>query len=245
MHLKNLFQLLSFILIYLAIPILIFAYDVPYLLSSNVSEMQNNVFKVSKYILLLILILELLFIYKIYGKNLNGYIDFSLRLLDRVERVIYRDIPLVTIIVMILCLYQLSHFFLRYRESPPVIIPYSEILKSDLLHYKRFESNIYEGITWYFTRAPASIANSHPIIGDGDGAKKFREVKLTSEYYLCDNSSIAFINSGGFRNEEPYHGFAIEFSGKNCTYIANFLEKRGYKTIIETPRYSINQFPQE
>ena len=145
---------------------------------------------------------------------------------------------------MILCLYQLSHLILSYSKSPPVTIPYSGILKSELLHYKRFESNLYDGIIWYFTKAPASMASSHPIIEYGDSTKKFSQVNLIPENYLCDNSRIAFINSGGFRNKEPYIGFAKDFDGKNCIDIANFLERRGYNVVIKTPRYSINQFPQ-
>jgi hypothetical protein len=245
MHLNNRSLYFGFILINIMIPIFFLFFDIPSLLSIHnvlIIGMLNTVLNSA---LPLILLLELLLFHQIFGKHLNGCIDIALREIHKGARAIYRDTLLITTIVMILCLYQLSHLILRYNASPPTTIPYSGILKSELFHYKRFESNVYEGIIWYFTRAPASMASSHPVIDDRDSAKKFNQAQLAPEYYLCDASRIAFINSGGFRDKEPYAGFALEFGGKNCTYVASFLEKRGYKTIIETPRYSINQFPQE
>jgi hypothetical protein len=272
-HLINRFLLLGLSLIFFSMAILIFTYvyfrwnlllnseNILALFSNDIDKLLNRAFEVLtpsrmekildivkaiyKFVLPLILILTLMLIYQSFNKYLNSCIDLSLRQMDRVVRVIYRDTSLLTFIVMILCLYQLSHLILSYSKSPPVIIPYSGILKSELLHYKRFESNVYDGIIWYFTKAPASMASSHPIIDYGDSAKNFSQANLMPEYYLCDNSSIAFINAGGFRNKEPYVGFASEFDGKNCAYVANFLEKHGYKIIIKTPRYSINQFPRE
>ena len=271
-HLISRFLLLGLSLIFFSMAILIFTYvyfrwnlllnseNILALFSNDIDKLSNRAFEVLtpsrmekiydlvkaiyKFVLPLLLILTLMLIYQSFNKYLNSSIDLSLRQMDRVVRVIYRDTSLLNFIVMILCLYQLSHLILSYSKSPPVTIPYSGILKSELLHYKRFESNIYDGIIWYFTKAPASMAGSHPIIDSEDSAKKFSQVNLIPEYYLCDNSRIAFINSGGFRNKEPYIGFAKDFDGKNCIDIANFLEKRGYNVVIKTPRYSINQFPQ-
>lgn len=245
MHLNNRPLYFGFILIYTILPASLLFFDIPFLFSSYNAFILRMFNTVLNSVLPLILILELLFFYKIFGKVLNVGFDIALREFHRCATAFYRDTLLIIIIVMILCLYQLSHLILRYRASPPVTIPYSGMLKSELFHYKRFESNVYDGIIWYFTRAPASMANSHPVIGNGNSAKKFNQAQLTPEYYLCDTSRIAFINSGGFRDKEPYVGFALEFGGKNCTHVASFLEKKGYKTIIETPRYSINQFPQD
>lgn len=271
-HLINRFLLLGLSLIFFSMAILIFTYlyfrwnlllnseNILALFSNDIDNLLNRAFEVLtpsrvekildivkaiyKFVLPLLLILTLILIYQCFNKYLNSYIDLSLRQIDRVTRVIYRDASLFTFIVMILCLYQLSHLILSYSKSPPVTIPYSDILKSELLHFKRFESNLYDGIIWYFTKAPASMASSHPIIDYEDSAKKFSQVNLIPEYYLCDSSRIAFINSGGFRHKEPYIGFAKDFDGKNCIDIANILEKRGYNVVIKTPRYSINQFPQ-
>ena len=245
MHLNNRSLYFGFILIYTILPASLLFFDIPFLFSSYNALRLRMFNAVLNSALPLILILELLFFYQIFGRLLIGFFDIALREFHRCVTAFYRDTLLITTIVMILCLYQLSHLILRYSASPPVTIPYSGMLKSELLYYKRFESNVYEGIIWYFTRAPASMANSHPVIGDRNSAKKFNQAQLTPEYYLCDASRIAFINSGGFRDKEPYVGFALEFGGKNCTYVASFLEKRGYKTIIESPRYSINQFPQD
>lgn len=266
------FLLIGLSLLFYSMAILIFAYvyirwnllldseNILVLFSSDINKLLNKPFEVLtpsfiekilaifkaiyKFILPLLLILILLFLYKIFNKYFKYYIDLSLRQIDRVVSVIYSDTSLLTFIVMILCLYQLSHLILSYGKSPPETIPYSQILKTELLHNKRFESNLYDGIIWYFTKAPASMASSHPIIDYEDSAKKFSQVNLIPEYYLCDNSRIAFINSGGYRTKEPYIGFAKDFDGKNCIDIANFLEKRGYNVVIKTPRYSINQFPQ-
>jgi hypothetical protein len=267
-HLNSRLFFLFFIYIFLVIPILIFFYylslnleNVPIFFSRNINKLLNIFLKIQnpvtpliiigifsavvKSLISVLLILGLVFVYQTFGKYLNVCLVVSLRQFDRVIGAISRDIALIIFIVMILCLYQISHLILRYNASPPETIPYSAILKSDLLKHKRFESNIYDGIIWYYTRAPASIASSHPIISYREGDKVYSQAISMPEYYLCDDSRISFINSGGFINKEPYSGFAIEFDRKNCTYVANFLEKRGYKTIIKTPRYSINKFPHE
>ena len=161
-------------------------------------------------------------------------------------KILWRDKYFLVCAASIMSLYQISHTISLYQKFPLTPVPYASILKMEPFYKSGIYSNDFYGLIWYYSRGWAGMVESVPPLDFKDGylhLKDNNNIKYSfPDYFLCDNTNLSFLRPGGFIKREPYIGFAAEFDGKNCLFIAQHLESMGYKTIVQGPQFTISKF---
>lgn len=130
--------------------------------------------------------------------------------------------------------------------SPPSRLVYAKALQDDRYRGKIFVTSSFEGMTWYYTHGPAYMAPTNPP-PPGPISPRFRHFADWKarkydrpDYYLCDNTGLAFIRPG--TSIEGAETPPTTCTQCTCRDSSAALQAQGHSVIVDRPDFSIVKF---